>query len=83
MILRDPVEFEEIVIPEQLTTINVCANIGAREIYKKISDDYKRVGRGNRIFLSRIEPYGRVSNIPEVEEVFKSLTRIASATPYP
>jgi hypothetical protein len=69
--LRNPTKFEEIFVPERLTTINICANIKASEIYRNISDSYIKKGEGNRIFLSRLQPYGRVENVPQVEEVFR------------
>jgi hypothetical protein len=69
--LRSPTTFEEIHIPEQLLTINVNANINLPKIYRKMTQAVLKDTALSRIFLSRLQPYARVANIPEVEDVFR------------
>lgn len=69
-ILRNPVEFEEIHVPDRTVTINRNANLHALEIYRSVSSRYCSVSAPPRIFLSRLQPYARAKNIPQVEKLF-------------
>lgn len=70
--LREPVRFEEIVVPEQLWLYDKHANERLRDLYARIADRHASHGAG-RVFLSRASyAGGRLSNILPIEEVFAS-----------
>jgi hypothetical protein len=72
-ILRHPARFEEIHVPEALCTINAAANIKLKETYDRVSKPF-RVGAPNRcVFLSRLQPYGRFTDVAGVEDIFRRL----------
>lgn len=72
-ILRAPVGFDEVVVPEQLWVINGHVNSHLRELYARIRDPHIEAQTAGRIFLSRATtPGGRLGNGREVEEVFAS-----------
>ena len=73
VVLQAPVEFEEVHVPERLCTINHCANIDLPSVYRDLSRQHAKLTGSDRIFLSRHQPYARISNVTEVEEVFREL----------
>ena len=69
--LKDPVRFDEIVVPEQLWLYDKCANERLRGVYGRIIDRHAGPKTGGRVFLSRASYAGaRLSNIHAVEDVF-------------
>ncbi len=72
-IMEEPTAFEEIHVPEALYTINHRANIHMANVYRRIAAAYAQDGGTPRIFLSRQQPYARVTNVTAVETVFREL----------
>lgn len=72
-ILRTPVRFEEVVVPQQLWEVNGLVNSHLRPFYAGIHAQHVRPRGTGRLFVSRgLYPGNRLSNSPEVEEVFAS-----------
>lgn len=70
-ILRAPLRFEEIVVPQQLWEINRVVNTRVRPLYARIHARHARERRTGRLFLSRGQyPGNRLSNCTAVEDVF-------------
>lgn len=70
-ILRSPVRFAEVLVPEQLWSLNRHANTHLRPLYARIAEQHRRARSSGRIFLSRgTYPGCRLANAPAVEEVF-------------
>ena len=70
-ILTQQTRFDEIVVPEQLWTINATVNAHMRELYGRISRHHAAKKPHGRVFLSRpVAGSKRLDNPQEVEEVF-------------
>lgn len=69
--LTEPVRFDEIIVPEQLWVYGRYVNIHMRPIYARIAERHVANRSSGRIFLARPSyPGARLSNVPEVEDVF-------------
>ncbi|HEV8388777.1 MAG TPA: glycosyltransferase family 61 protein [Dongiaceae bacterium] len=68
-VLRSQTVFDEIVVPEQLWTYNVHANVRMRELYGRIGARHAGRRSTGRIFLSRMDS-SRLGNARAVEEIF-------------
>jgi len=72
-ILRAPVRFDEIVVPEQLWIINTQVNTHLRDVYEKIAAAHRTGRPVGRVFLARSDAKRRkLRNAREIEEVFAS-----------
>jgi hypothetical protein len=69
--LRDPVRYDEIVVPEQLWIYDQHANERLRKLYRRIIDRHAGPRSSGRVFLSRASYAGaRLSNILAIENTF-------------
>ena len=72
-ILRAPVRFDEIVVPEQLWIINTQVNTHLRAVYDKIAAAHRTGRSAGRVFLARSDARRRkLRNAHDIEEIFAS-----------
>ncbi len=79
IVLAAETKFERLFVPEQLWRVNHSANAVVRRVYERIAAPHRGANTPDKVFLSRgpehvpgrFKGYKRISNVAEVEAVFR------------